>query len=201
MVRTIDAAADDDRHSSVRQQFALEKNSIDLLPVDKDVVRPFDRERLRRPGEYRLHRVVDGDRRHEGQGANLRFRRGIDHQKGGVKVAFLRYPGPPTAAPSLNLPFRGDPQISRIASPGAFEGETVGRADISERDAAMVRQPGNGKRLHDGVRRRSWPQLAPSCRSVRRSAHKRGRKRRRGRAPPGALWPLAGKLQQAHRTT
>ena len=61
MVRAIDAATDDDRHTSVRQQFALEQNPIDLLPIDKDIVRPFDREGLRRPGKYRLHRVVDGD--------------------------------------------------------------------------------------------------------------------------------------------
>ena len=111
MMHAVDADADHDR-----RPLALDQDAGELVAVDQEVVRPFQREPRRRGPECaRSSGVVQRQRRDERQFRQALRRRRIGEEQAGVEIARLGHPGAAAPAAARGLAARGDPQRAALA--------------------------------------------------------------------------------------
>ena len=89
----IDADADDHGKPSRWQPLAFDQDAGDLQPIEQQIVRPFQRQTLRdgRTGQVE-DRLMQRQRRDEGNGGSDFGRRRIDQQERRGEIARLRCP-------------------------------------------------------------------------------------------------------------
>lgn len=124
--RDIDADADNQRVTAVRQPLAFDEDAAGLLSADKNIVRPFDLERLGARRQYHADRLVYGNGNGQRQGTQALHRRRVDQQKRSVEIAAFGNPEPAAAAAAAGLPFGGHPEITAVARPGPGKAFAVG---------------------------------------------------------------------------
>ena len=111
MARAIDADADRDRAASPPSPSI--RMPANFLPVEQQIVRPFDRKLRLQPGGELGDRVVDRERRDERQFRPMLGRRRVGEQQAREEIAGLRHPGAAAPAAARALALGGDPQRAR----------------------------------------------------------------------------------------